>query len=112
MTAEPEQAKQGAWTRVCGSDELAAPGVRTVVTAAGQVAVFRLQDRRLLAIEDRCPHRGALLSTGAVYDGDKVACLDHGWTVCLTDGVVEAPEHGCVRTFAVKIADGSIWVLP
>jgi len=100
----------GSWMRVCGARELAAPGVRTVATPAGQVAVFRLQDGRLLALEDRCPHRGARLSAGTVYDCDKVACLDHGWTVRLADGVVEPPQAGCVRTFAVKIEDGAVLV--
>ena len=109
--AAPQMPASGAWIRVCGQDELTAPAVTTVATAAGQIAVFRLDDGRLLAIEDRCPHRGALLSTGAVYDGDKVACLDHGWTVRLSDGEVEPPEQGCVRTFPVKVEDGSVFVL-
>ena len=111
MTSETHPETSNAWTRVCGAEELAAPGVRTIVTAAGQIAVFRLQDGRLLAIEDRCPHRGALLSTGTVYDTDRLACLDHGWTIRLTDGGVEPPEQGCVRTFVVKVEDGSVFVL-
>jgi nitrite reductase (NADH) small subunit len=96
--------------RVCSEAELGAPGVRTVLTPSGQIAVFRLADGRLAAIEDRCPHRGALLSAGAVYDGDKVACLDHGWTIRLTDGCVEPPEQGCVRTFPVEVVEGSVFV--
>jgi nitrite reductase (NADH) small subunit len=100
----------GDWTRVCGLVELPAPGVRTLVLSDLSVAVFRLADGGLCAIEDRCPHRGARLSAGVIYDGDKVACMDHGWGIRLSDGGVEAPESGCVRTFAVKVEDGVVFV--
>jgi nitrite reductase (NADH) small subunit len=64
----------------------------------------------MFAIEDRCPHRGARLSAGVIYDRDKIACLDHGWCIRLADGGVEPPEQGRVRTFPVKIEDGSVFV--
>jgi nitrite reductase (NADH) small subunit len=101
----------GVWTKVCGQAELPCPGVRAGRLGEIDVAVFRLADGRLLAIEDRCPHRGARLSAGVVYEGDKVACLDHGWSIRLSDGGVEPPEHGCVRTYPVKAEDGAVFVL-
>jgi len=101
----------GQWMRVCGQDELGRRAVRTVASLIVEIAVFHLEDGRMVAIEDRCPHRGAPLSSGAVYDGDKVACFDHGWTIRLTDGRVEPPEQGCVRTFPVKVEAGSVFVL-
>ena len=51
----------------------------------------------------RCPQ-------GVVYDVCKVACSDHGWTVDLRSGAVEAPEQGEVRTFPVKLVDGEVFV--
>jgi nitrite reductase (NADH) small subunit len=108
--AQPEASNPTGWTFVCRVEELAMPGVRTLASAVDSIAVFRLRDGRLLAIDDRCPHRGAPLSSGTVYDTDKVACLDHGWTIRLTDGGVEPPEQGCVRTYAVKVEDGAIYV--
>ena len=98
------------WLSVCTLEELASPGVRTVALPDLSVAVFRLAGQQLFAIEDRCPHRGARLSLGVVYDGDKIACLDHGWGIRLTDGEVEPPEQGCVRTFPVKVEDGLVFV--
>src|SRR5262245_12035157 len=91
------------WRHVCALEELSVPCVRTFTSSDLSVAVCRLADGRLRAIEDRCPHRGARLSAGVIYDGDKVACMDDGWGIRLTDGGVEAPESGCVRTFAVKV---------
>jgi nitrite reductase [NAD(P)H] small subunit len=101
----------GRWVEVCALHELPCPGVRTVALAELNVAVFRLADGGMLGIEDRCPHRGARLSVGVIYDSDKVACLDHGWGIRLTDGGVEAPEQGCVRTFPVKVEGGLVFVL-
>jgi nitrite reductase (NADH) small subunit len=75
-----------------------------------RIAVFRAEDGRLYAIEDRCPHRGARLSNGAVFDNDRVACPDHGWTIRLTDGGVEPPDAGQVRTFEVKVEGGMVYV--
>jgi nitrite reductase (NADH) small subunit len=110
MADEPCGIERG-WLRVCSLEELACPGVRTLSLHELNVAVFRLADGRLCAVEDRCPHRGARLSAGVIYDGDKVACLDHGWGIRLADGGVELPEHGCVRTFRVKVEEGFVCVL-
>jgi nitrite reductase (NADH) small subunit len=98
------------WLRVCGDDELPHGRVRTLDTPAGRVAVFRAEDGVLYAIEDRCPHRGAALSRGVLYDVCKVACLDHGWTIDLRTGEVEAPERGEVRAFAVALQERGIFV--
>ena len=99
------------WQRVCAVDDLPCASVKTITLPDLNVAVFRLADGRMFGLEDRCPHRGARLSVGVVYDGDKIACLDHGWGIRLVDGGVEAPEQGCVLTFPVKVEDGSVLVL-
>jgi nitrite reductase (NADH) small subunit len=101
----------GDWLLVCALDELLCARVRTLALPDLNVAVFRLADGRMSGIEDRCPHRGARLSVGVVYDGHKIACLDHGWGIRLTDGGVEAPEQGCVTTFPVKVECGFVFVL-
>lgn len=99
-----------AWVRVCSEDELPVGRARSVETASGRVAVFRAEDGVVYAVEDRCPHRGARLSAGVVYDICKVACIDHGWTIDLRSGAVEAPEHGEVMVFPVKTIDGEVFV--
>lgn len=98
------------WRIVCKLDEIPRQRARVVKTPEVHIAVFRTDDDRVFAVEDRCPHRGAALSAGVLYDDDKVTCLDHGWSVCLTDGQVVPPEQGCVRTFAVKIEEGVVYV--
>jgi len=96
--------------RACALDELAKGTGRAVTLSGTYIALFQAGGR-VYALEDRCPHRGARLSLGLIYEEGKVACLDHGWGIRLADGGVEPPERGCVRTFEVKIEDGWVWVL-
>jgi len=110
MGEQPAGAGSG-WLLVCALQELPCGGVKTVALPGLNVAVFRLADGRMFGIEDRCPHRGARLSAGVLYDGDKIACLDHGWGIRLIDGGVEAPEQGSVRTFPVKTENDAVLVL-
>jgi nitrite reductase (NADH) small subunit len=98
------------WRAVCKLEEIPRQRARVLEAIDIHIAVFRTEDDRLFAVENRCPHRGAPLSSGLLYDGDKVACLDHGWSLCLTDGKVVAPETGGVRTFEVKVEDGVVYV--
>ena len=91
-----------AWLQVCSADALERGRVRTLETGLGRIAVFRAEDDALYAIEDRCPHRGAALSQGVLYDLCKLACPDHGWTIDLRNGEAEAPA--CPRSSLSAIA--------
>jgi phenylpropionate dioxygenase-like ring-hydroxylating dioxygenase large terminal subunit len=55
------------------------------VRAGNTVALFRLSDGRLGAIENRCAHRQLKLSVGQVQ-GCTLTCRYHGWAyvVCGT----------------------------
>ncbi len=43
-----------------------------------QVVFLRLNSGEVVALEDRCPHRGMPLSYGA-FDGKELMCAYHGW---------------------------------
>ena len=43
-----------------------------------KLAVYRSQDGRIHCVDNRCAHRGAMLSTGWV-EGDVIRCPYHGW---------------------------------
>jgi phenylpropionate dioxygenase-like ring-hydroxylating dioxygenase large terminal subunit len=43
-----------------------------------KLAVFRGRDGKPLVVDDRCPHRGASLSSGEAVD-DAIQCPYHGW---------------------------------
>jgi nitrite reductase (NADH) small subunit len=86
-------------------------GSRRVRIDDMEIALFRLTDHTVLAIENRCPHKGGLLSEGMVC-GHVVHCPLHDWKVDLHSGSVQEPDDGCVTTFKTEVdrESGSIYV--
>ncbi len=98
------------WTLICRVDDIIPLGARRVARPRGApVAVFRAQDDHIFAILDRCPHKGGPLSQGIVF-GHSVACPLHNFNIGLDDGLVKAPDEGCVPKFTVKLEDGAIYL--
>lgn len=86
-------------------------GSRTFKVNDIEIALFRLSDGEVLAVENKCPHKGGALSEGMVC-GTKVHCPLHDWRIDLHSGVVQDPDTGCVTTFEVDVdpASGSVYV--
>lgn len=85
-------------------------GSRTIRLDHTEIAVFRLSDDSVLAVENRCPHKGGQLSEGMVC-GSAVHCPLHDWKVDLRSGRVHEPDDGCVTTFPTEIdKSGSIYI--
>ncbi|MFC0215720.1 nitrite reductase small subunit NirD [Paenibacillus chartarius] len=73
-----------------------------------EIALFKLSGGEIKAIENKCPHKGGKLSEGIVCS-HHVFCPLHDWKISLENGVVQAPDEGCVNTFRVEIgADGDL----
>lgn len=70
------------------------------------LALFRTESGRAVALNDRCPHRGAPLSSGEV-NGDTLSCGYHGFTfdpsgACVhVPGATTIPARACVKSYAV-----------
>ncbi len=100
-----------AWVRACAQSELL-PG-ETRVVWAGETPVLLLNlDGEVYALEDRCSHEDFELSAGE-FDADQatIECTLHGAKFDIRDGrALCAPANLPVRQFAVKIADGDVWV--
>ncbi|WP_189023150.1 nitrite reductase small subunit NirD [Paenibacillus albidus] len=86
-------------------------GSRTFRVNETEIALFRLSGGEVLAVENKCPHKGGTLSDGMVC-GSKVHCPLHDWKIDLHSGAVQEPDTGCVTTFEVEIDEnsGSIYV--
>ena len=98
------------WTAICRVDDIPALGSRRVARAQGlPVALFRTSADRVFALLDRCPHKGGPLSQGIVF-GTSVACPLHNWTIGLCTGQAAAPDEGCTPKFAVKVAEGVVYL--
>jgi nitrite reductase (NADH) small subunit len=107
---EPTAPPSGAtWIRVCATTDIPAGAGRRVLVAERRLAVFRTAHGAVLAVDDRCPHRGGPLSEGLVSD-HVVTCPLHGWRVDLVTGSAIAPDRGCVRRYPAMVRDGGVWV--
>jgi nitrite reductase (NADH) small subunit len=98
-----------AWVRACGLDDLR-EGKGFALTVCGAHLALFLSEGEVHALEDRCPHRGAPLSSGVIHDRCYVACLEHGWSICLLDGQAQPPERGQAQAYRVQVVDGEVWV--
>lgn len=97
------------WIAVGKISDIPRRGARRIDTPQGVVAVFRTADDRILAINDRCPHKGGPLSQGIVH-GASVTCPLHNWVISLESGKAEGADTGCVRTVAVKVEDNHVFI--
>ncbi|WP_421848600.1 Rieske 2Fe-2S domain-containing protein [Marinomonas sp.] len=78
------------------------------------VVVWRNPQGRLMAAEDRCPHRHAPLSFGRV-EGDNIRCMYHGMAFnkngeCVDVPMVDKPPKCSIRMFPVIEKNDWIWV--
>ena len=97
------------WIRVCAVDDLPPRGGRRVRCGEVDVALFRLSHDAIVAVEDRCPHKGGKLSEGIVSD-HTVICPLHGWHIDLLRGEATGPDKGCVRRFGVDVRNGEVFL--
>lgn len=75
------------------------------------IAVFNIEGE-LFAVSDTCTHAEASLSEGFV-DGAVVECPFHFARFCLRTGrALSLPATQALRTHAVVVRDGIVWVEP
>ena len=84
-------------------------GARTVDIPRREIAIFRTANDEVFAIENKCPHKGGPLSDGIVH-GRKVACPLHNWVIDLDSGEATGADHGCARTFPIKIENDRVFL--
>jgi nitrite reductase (NADH) small subunit len=87
-------------------DEIPLGEARTFAVHGEQIAVFRLRDGSLRAIDAVCPHKGGPLADG-LADDRVVVCPLHGHTFDLSTGS-EAGDAFSVRSYPVSAVDGAI----
>jgi phenylpropionate dioxygenase-like ring-hydroxylating dioxygenase large terminal subunit len=79
------------------------------------VLLYRGESGNVVALNDRCPHRGALLSRGRL-EGDSVRCMYHGIKYDATGKCVQIPGQDMippklrVRRYPVIAGGQFIWV--
>lgn len=86
----------------------------------GERILFRRVEGKVLAVEDRCRHRGVALSARPeCYTRDSITCWYHGFTYRLDDGalatILTDPESPLIRkiglrTYPTEERAGIVWV--
>jgi phenylpropionate dioxygenase-like ring-hydroxylating dioxygenase large terminal subunit len=82
-----------------------------------QLVLYRGETGQVVAMRDRCAHRGALLSKGRL-EGDAVRCMYHGLKFDPSGRCVQIPGQDLippkmrVRTYPVIERDHLIWFWP
>ena len=97
------------WHKV-GLESDVAEGAMIVCPVGGwQVLIARHEDA-LVAVNNRCTHQAAQLSTGRIRRG-AIMCPLHGARFDLADGRCIGGAYPALRRFDVRVVDGAIEVL-
>jgi len=86
-------------------DEIPVGEGRTFAVDGAQIAVFRLRDGSLRAIDAVCPHNG-----GPLADDRVVVCPLHGYTFDMCTGSGAGGTDMSVRSYEVSAVDGAIHI--
>ena len=96
------------WTRVASADDVTDSPRRVL---AGEAPVIVLRHRgELVALDARCPHRGAPMEEGEVRDGC-ITCPWHGSVFRLDDGsLVQGPSTVPLPTYECRVTRDGVEV--
>ena len=97
-----------AWTPAFPLDRLPEGGARVFRSGGDQVAVFRLEDGQIFAVDNRCPHEGYPLVQGTCK-GAVLTCTWHNYKFDLRDGAAILGDEP-VRTYGVRVVQGTVEV--
>jgi nitrite reductase (NADH) small subunit len=107
--AMPLQDERTNWIEIGQLADIPHRGARIVQTPTGEIAVFRTMDDKVFAVDNACPHRKGPLAQGIVM-GDSVTCPLHNWVIDLATGEAQGADKGCVKTYGLRIEDGSLYL--
>jgi len=111
--AHQERFIQG-WYWALPSKQLKPGQVKPVKLLGRNLAVYRGENRQVVALDAYCPHMGAHLAEGKV-EGNCLRCFFHNWKFddggnCIEIPALNKPLPVSVKSWAVEEKYGLIWV--
>ncbi|WP_096201591.1 nitrite reductase small subunit NirD [Bacillus sp. FJAT-45350] len=82
---------------------------KEVIIGKRSIALFRLNDGTIRAVNNKCPHKQGPLSQGIV-SGEHVFCPLHDRKINLKDGLVQKPDTGCVKVYEAVIEGENVYL--
>ena len=108
---------RNAWYCAAWSEALGDNGVLGLTILKEPVVVYRQANGEVVALEDRCAHRFAPLSMGAVVGGNRIQCPYHGLEydksgacVLQPHGTKNIPSRARVKSYPAVEKHKAIWV--
>jgi nitrite reductase/ring-hydroxylating ferredoxin subunit/uncharacterized membrane protein len=95
------------WTYLADEADVQ-PGVLRAADFAGVSVLLTRTDDGIVALADRCTHRGGPLHEGELRDGC-VVCPWHGSAFALDGSVVEGPATRPQPAYEVRVTDGQVY---
>jgi nitrite reductase (NADH) small subunit len=95
---------------ICSTQEFNDGDCMLVTVDDRDVAIFKQGDQ-YYAIDDRCPHAGASLSSGHVENGI-VTCPWHAWRFRLSDGAWADNPRVKTNCYKVTVENDQVLVHP
>ena len=108
---------RNAWYTAAWSEELTEGKLLARTFLNEPVVLYRQSDGKVVALEDRCPHRFAPLSMGKLLPGDKIMCPYHGLEFDATGmcahnphGARNIPSRAKVISYPVVERHLAVWI--
>lgn len=97
------------WKYLCAASKLSDGEPLGFEVGGLRLALYKVDDDHIYATDDVCSHAFALLSTGFL-EGHVVECPLHGAMFDIRDGKCQSGAYKDVRSFAVEIRGGEVYV--
>ncbi len=99
------------WVRIAACADFGeSPMMRAMIPGAEEVCLYSIGGS-YFATSNRCTHGEAALSDGIVLGGSLIECPLHEGTFDIRTGrAVGAPCTVAIRTYEIKVEDGSIFL--
>jgi nitrite reductase (NADH) small subunit len=103
------------WQLACRTEDVPTDGGACVLINSEQIAIYNFARRgEWFATQNLCPHKQQMaLSRGMIgttLDEPKVACPFHKKTFSLKSGACLSGDDYQIKTYAVKVIDGKVFV--
>ena len=97
------------WSPVAAEEDVSAGVLKLVDLDGVPVLLTRNDEGKIMALADRCTHRGGPLHEGTLEDGC-IVCPWHGSHFALDGSVVAGPATRPAAAYEVMIAEGQIMI--
>ncbi len=95
--------------KVAKTSEIPVGGAKVVRVGDRQVAIFKVKEGELHAIDNICPHQGAPLGEGYL-DGHKVTCPWHAWEFDIRNGACTTVPQDRIKSYKIKLEGDDILI--